>query len=143
MQQAYRTFAAIGRYLSTEEPALFQAIFSRLTLPTPGSLSTDNDKAAWGEIHFEASRLPGSDPVALRERALAFYEAALTPQRFHLQRRAELLIDMERAPEAEAMLTKRDDLETSEWLQRLMARARLQQGNRATRWCESNGRSPG
>lgn len=128
VQQAYRTFAAIGRYLSTEEPALFHAIFSRLTLPTPESLSTDNDKAAWGEINFEASRLPGSDPVALRERALAFYEAALTPQRFHLQRRAELLIDMERAPEAEAMLTKRDDLETSEWLQRLMARARLQRG---------------
>jgi hypothetical protein len=65
----------------------------------------------------------------LRATALELYTAEVRPQRFHLQRRAELLIDMGRAAEAEALLWTRDDLESSEWIQRLMARARLAQGD--------------
>lgn len=136
VQQAYRTFGAIGRYLSTEEPRLFDAIFARLTMPTPQSLGSDDDKASWGEICFEASRLPQYEGPALQAQALAFYEAEIAPKAFHLQRRAELLIDMGRAPEAEAMLATRNDLATSEWIQRLMARARFAEGDPsdALRW---------
>jgi hypothetical protein len=129
VQQAYRTFGAIGRYLSTEHPALFSSIFARLTKPAPQSLQSDDDRFAWGEIYFEASRLPTADDVLLRGQALQFYEAEKAPQRFHLQRKAELLIDMGRAAEGEAMLRAREDLNKSEWLQRLMARACLAQGN--------------
>lgn len=131
VQQAYRTFGAVGRYLSTEEPALFSSIFGRLTKPSLESLESDDDKFSWGEIYFEASRLAGADKAALQSLALSFYQAEANPQRFHLQRKAELLIDMGKAAEAEGMLRARDDLERSEWIQRLMARARLTQGDAA------------
>lgn len=139
VQQAYRTFGAIGRYLSTEQPQLFDSIFSRLTRPTPESLSSDNDKASWGEIYFEASRLPGGERAALQNQALAFYSAEVAPQPFHLQRKAELLIDMGRAADAEAILRARKDLNSSEWIERLMARARLARGDPADalRWIDS------
>jgi len=125
--QAFRAFAALGRYLSTEEPTTFQRILGRLPEPTPESLQTDSDRFAWAEIYFEASRLQGADAPRLQAEALALYEAEVRPQRFHLQRRAELLIEMGRSTEGEALLREREDLETNEWLQRLMARARLAQ----------------
>lgn len=125
--QAFRAFAAIGRYLSSEEPNLFARILAQLPEPSVESLQTDSDRFAWAEIYAEAAKLPAADKDRLRAQALALYDAEVRPQRFHLQRRAELLIDMDRAPEAERELGARDDLETSEWIQRLMARARLAQ----------------
>lgn len=127
--QAFVAFSAIGRYLSKEEPSLFQRIFQQLPEPTAESVQTDSDRFAWAEIFFEASRLPDANAGRLRATALELYTAEVRPQRFHLQRRAELLIDMGRAAEAEALLRTRDDLESSEWIQRLMARARLAQGD--------------
>ena len=129
VQQAFTAFAALGRYLSTEEPTMFRRILEKLPEPAPESLQTDSDRFCWAEIHFEAARLQGADALGLWARALALYEAEIRPQRFHLQRRAELLIEMGRSIEGEALLRKREDLETSEWLQRLMARARLAQGD--------------
>ncbi|MEJ0050153.1 MAG: hypothetical protein WDN02_02865 [Methylovirgula sp.] len=127
--QAFRAFAALGRYLSTEEPALFQRILQRLPEPTADSLQTDSDRFSWAEIFFEASRLQGDDAPRLQAEALALHEAEVRPQRFHLQRRAELLIEMGRPGDGELLLRERDDLETNEWLQRLMARARFAQGD--------------
>jgi len=127
--QAFRAFAALGRYLSTEEPTMFQRILGKLPEPAPESLQTDSDRFSWAEIYFEAARLQGADAPRLQAEAIALYEAEVQPQRFHLQRRAELLIEMGRSTEGEALLRERADLETSEWLQRLMARARLAQGD--------------
>ena len=129
VQQAFRAFAALGRYLSTEKPELFRRIRDRLPEPTPESLQTDDDRFAWAEICFEAARAGGEDAPRLRAEALGLYEAEVTPQRFHLQRRAELLIEMGRPAEAESLLRARDDLGSNEWLLRLMARARLAQGD--------------
>lgn len=127
VQQAFNAFAALGRYLSTEEPAMFQRILRRLPEPAPESLQTDSDRFSWAEIYFEAARLQDTNTPRLQAKALALYEAEVRPQRFHLQRRAELLIEMGRPAEGEALLREREDLETSEWIQRLMARARLAQ----------------
>jgi hypothetical protein len=129
MQQAFSAFAALGRFLSSEDPAMFQRIIGRLPEPTPESLATDGERFSWAEICFEAARLGGGDVGKLRGKALALYEAEVRPHRFHLQRRAELLIEMGRSAEGEVLLRGRDDLETSEWIQRLMARARLAQND--------------
>jgi hypothetical protein len=131
VQQAFTAFAALGRYLSTEEPAMFQRILGNLPEPAPENLQTDSDRFSWAEIYSEAARLQGADASRLRAKALALYEAEARPQRFHLQRRAELLIEMDRSSESEVLLRQREDLETSEWLQRLMARARLAQADAA------------
>jgi hypothetical protein len=56
-----------------------------------------------------------------------------------VQRQAELLIDMGCAADGEAMPRAQERLAESEWLQRLMARARLVQGDAqdALTWIES------
>jgi tetratricopeptide (TPR) repeat protein len=128
VQQAFIAFSAFGRYISKEHPALFARIFRRLPEQPLDSLQTDNERFAWAEILCEASRLPNVNADHLRERALELYAAEIKPQLFHLQRRAELLIDMQRPDDAEVLLRARDDLETSGWIQRLMARARFAQG---------------
>ena len=129
VQQAFRAFAGLGRYLSTEDPVMFERILRQLPEPSHESLQTDNDKFAWGEIYFEAGRLPDASQDRLHAKALALFEAEAKPQRFHQQRRAELLIDMGRSEESEQLLRSRGDLEDNEWVQRLMARARLAQGD--------------
>lgn len=127
VRQAFQAFAALGRYLSTEDPALFQRIFDALPKPTPETLETDGELFAVGEIYFEAARVKMTVAPQLRAQALAFYESEARPQHFHLQRRAELLIEMNRAIDAEKLLLSRNDVETSAWIQRLLARARFAQ----------------
>ena len=129
VQQAFAAFAALGRYISTEHHSLFDKIYRRLPKPDGTALQNDNELSYWAEIYSEAARLPGADAEALREQALRLYEAEANPQAFHTQRRAELLLDMGRPAEAEPLLRRRQgDLDRSEWIQRLMARARLCQG---------------
>ncbi len=129
VRQALAAFAMLGRYISKEEPDMFGRILSRLPEPSPADLSGDDDLFAWAEVFAEAARLEGADAAGLRAKALTLYEAEARPQRFHEQRRAELLIDMGRPGEGEALLHRRADLCSNPWLQRLMARARLAQGD--------------
>ncbi|MEZ0606625.1 NB-ARC domain-containing protein [Paraburkholderia sp. IW21] len=137
--QAFSAFAPLGRFLSGENPALFSTILRQLPEPGVESLDSDGDRFAWAEIYAEAAKLPGSDRDRLRAKALTLYEALTKPVAFRLQRQAELLIDMGRPGDGEAMLNKQERLAESEWLQRLMARARLAQGDAqgALSWIES------
>ncbi len=127
--QAFRAFAPLGRFLSGENPAFFEAIFRQLPEPDVECFDSDSDRFAWAEIYAEAAKLPGADQARLRAKALTLYEGLAKPDAFQRQRRAELLIDMGRPTEGEAMLRTQEQLATSEWLQRLMARARLGQGD--------------
>lgn len=119
------TFATLGRFISTEMPDLFEDIFDRLSTPVLEGLSADADRFAWAEIYAEAARLPGADAATLRAKALRYYDAILRPSGFHLQRRAELLIDMDRAAEAETVLLGLAAKTSTEWVERLLARTRL------------------
>jgi uncharacterized protein HemY len=60
---------------------------------------------------------------------LSFFEAEDSPKDFHIQRHAELLLDMGRADQAEALLKAHRQLESSCWIHRLMARTRLAQND--------------
>lgn len=137
--QAFQAFAPLGRFLSGENPILFNTIFRQLPEPGVESLDSDSDRFAWAEIYAEAAKLPGADQVRLQAKALTLYEALAKPSPFHVQRQAELLIDMGCAADGEAMLRAQERLAESEWLQRLMARARLVQGDAqdALTWIES------
>ncbi|MCP4564153.1 MAG: hypothetical protein GY873_37475 [Bosea sp.] len=136
--QAFRAFAPLGRFLSGENPALFHTIFRQLPEPGIESLDSDSDRFAWAEIYAEAAKLPNADRDRLRAKALTLYESLAKPSAFHLQRQAEVLIDMGRAVDGEAILKAQEGLAGSEWLQRLMARARLAQGDaeEALTWVE-------
>jgi hypothetical protein len=122
--QAVKAFAGLGRYLSKEDPGLFASIFADLPEPVLEALRSDDERAAWAEVYFEASRLEGVDAAKAMQLALDLYDSEVDPEDFHRQRRAELLIEMGRTPEAEAILA---DLRDTEWVLRLQARARFQQ----------------
>lgn len=129
--QAFRAFAPLGRFLSKEMPEMFRSIFDQLPNPGVESLAPE-DRFAWAEIYAEAARLSDADRPAKQARALALYESLARPSKFHTQRRAELLIEMERPAEGEALIRALLNFDQdSGWLQRLLARARLAQGDPA------------
>ncbi|MDR7232737.1 tetratricopeptide (TPR) repeat protein [Caulobacter sp. BE264] len=127
--QGPRAFAPLGRFISTEMPALFSEIFSQLPAPVLEGLGSDGDRFAWAEIYAEAARIPGADAAELRATALRFYEAMVRPDGFNTQRRAELLIDMGRTSEAESLLLPLLVERDPEWVERLLARTRLALGD--------------
>lgn len=129
--QGPRAFAPLGRFISTEMPDLFMDIFRQIPVPVLEGLGTDSDRFAWAEIYAEAARIPGVDTLALRADSLRFYDAMAKPANFHAQRRAELLIDMDRAAEAEAVLLELAEKNPTEWVERLLARTRLALGDPA------------
>ncbi|WCA62364.1 hypothetical protein G6M16_024280 (plasmid) [Agrobacterium tumefaciens] len=136
-KHAFDAFAALGRYISVERPEMFRSIFEGLPDVELESISSDRERAARAEIYYEAARLSPDVVCELREKALAHYRAIVKPMTFHHQRHAELLIDMGRPEAAEAILQELTPLDT-EWLERLMARSRLAQGDpiAAKEWIE-------
>jgi hypothetical protein len=96
-------------------------------LPAPAidGLGSDSDRFAWAEIYAEAARLPNVAADALRSEALRFHDAVVKPADFHVQRRAELLIDIGQAEEAEKVLRGLAEKRSTEWIERLLARAKL------------------
>lgn len=131
LHHAFAAFAAIGRFLSRENPELFLKILKQIPDPAPDALLSDRERAAWGEIAFEASRSEQGNTRARLLQAKAFYESVSAPDGFHNQRLAELLIELGELDAAAAMLLAREELPESEWLQRLMARVCHGQGQHA------------
>jgi tetratricopeptide (TPR) repeat protein len=129
--QAYPTLAAVARFWSKEDPPRLDRVMRAIPKPSPDRLTDDESRANFGDIYMEVARAEDTDVAATQELALSFYEAQVRPRPFPLQRQAELLLDMGRSVEAEAMLRRRDDLETNCWVCRLMARARLGQNDPA------------
>lgn len=129
--QAYRTLAAVARFWSKEDPPRLDRVMRAIPQPNPDRLTDDESRANFGDIYMEVARAADTDVAATQELALSFYEAQVQPKPFALQRQAELLLDMGRSVEAEAMLRQRDDLETNGRVYRLMARARLGQDDPA------------
>lgn len=127
--QGPRAFTPLGRFISMEMPALFSEIFSQLPAPVLKGLGADGDRFAWAEIYAEAAWISGGDAGELRATALRFYEAMIRPDGFNIQRRAELLIDMGLASEAEPLLLPLLAERDPEWVERLLARTRLALGD--------------
>ena len=103
-QQAFDTFAALGRYISLERPEMFNSIFEALPDVNLDGLQSDRERAARAEIYCEAARLSPNTASQLREKARTYYAAIVKPVVFHHQRHAELLIEMGKAQDAEALL---------------------------------------
>lgn len=124
--QAYKTLAAVARYWSREAPVVLARVLGGIPRPMIEQIQEDEVRSAFGDILLEYSRIQGVDGAPIREAALSFFEATRNPKPFHLQRKAELLIEMGRPSDAETILRS---LEANCWVQRLLASARLDQGN--------------
>jgi tetratricopeptide (TPR) repeat protein len=127
LEQAYGTLAAVARYWSQESPDVLENILKAVPRPDIARFESDEARAEFGDVMFEYGRSLGSEGGAPLQVALDLFESSASLSQFHEQRRAELLIELGRADEAERLLRARGDLETNCWVQRLMALALARQ----------------
>jgi tetratricopeptide (TPR) repeat protein len=127
--QAYKTLAAVARWWSQDAPQVLARVLADIPAPSPERVDDDESRFLLGDILLELARASDTGVEEIRQRALTFFEAQERPSYFHQQRHAELLLDMGQAEAAERLLRAHKQLETSCWVQRLIARARLAQGD--------------
>ncbi|WP_250528256.1 hypothetical protein [Caballeronia sp. GAWG2-1] len=125
VEQAYSTLAAVARFWSQEAPEILQAVLEKIRKPDMARFEDDDTRHGFAEVLFEYGRGRGENGKPSLDTALALFEGAIRAKPYNEQRKAELLIEMGRAGEAEAILANRNELQTSGWIQRLMARALL------------------
>lgn len=71
----------------------------------PSSLE-DSTRVACGELFAEVAKGPNGVEAGFQAQALRYYEAVETPQDFGLQKHGQLLVEMDRPGEAEAVLLR-------------------------------------
>ncbi|ACB95927.1 hypothetical protein Bind_2314 [Beijerinckia indica subsp. indica ATCC 9039] len=130
--QAYKTLAAVARWWSQEAPEVLERVLKAIPALSAERVDDDESRFAFGDILLEASRASGAGVAENQKLALSFFEAEVQPHDFHIQRHAELLLDMGRHAEAEVLLGAHQHFASSCWIQRLMARARLAQDDAPT-----------
>jgi hypothetical protein len=101
--QAYRTLAAVARWWSQEAPEVLVRVLAAIPALSAERVDDDEARFTFGDILFEASRASDVDVPGTQALALSFFEAEVEPRDFHVQRHAELLLDMGRADEAEPL----------------------------------------
>lgn len=126
--QAYATLAALARWWSKEKPDVLERVLRRIPALRPERANTDDLRYAFGDILLEGARVSeGDEAVSRQALALSCFESMASPESFHRQRQAELLLDMNRPAEAEQILASHRQRDTSGWIHRLMARVCLSQ----------------
>lgn len=130
--QAYRTLAAVARWWSQEAPEVLVRVLAAIPALSAERVDDDEARFAFGDILFEASRASDDRLAETQALALSFFEAEVQPRDFDIQRHAELLLDMGRPEKAENLLKPHRQFDSSCWIHRLMARARLAQGDAPT-----------
>lgn len=127
--QAYRTLAAVARWWSQEAPEVLMRVLAAIPALSAERVDDDEARFTFGDILFEASRASNDRVAENQALALSFFEAEVEPRDFHIQRHAELLLDMGQAEKAETLLKAHRQFDSNCWIHRLMARARLAQND--------------
>jgi hypothetical protein len=117
----------VARWWSQEAPEVLARVLAAIPALSAERVDDDEARFAFGDILFEASRASDAGAAETRALALSFFEAEVEPKDFHVQRHAELLLEVGRAHKAEALLKTHRQIDSSCWIHRLMARARLAQ----------------
>jgi hypothetical protein len=128
ISQALQTMSSISRFLSKEAPDFLNRLISAIPAQVIEELPLPQDRFAWADILFEASRIADASAESQRAESLRLFET-LPPESFHSQRHAELLLLMQRPEEAKALLSTREDLQNGPFAQRLKAIAEYQLGH--------------
>ncbi len=125
VEDAFLAFAAAARHWSWHDRDRLLRVFASLEVIDPASLE-DRTRAACGELFGEIAKGPDGVDAEFQKRALRYYEAVETPQDFGLQKHGQLLVEMGRGEEAEAVLLRisRPQPFAFYWL----SKAQLQQG---------------
>jgi len=124
-EQAYTALATVGRYWSWHEPERLRKIFDAVPVMPPEA-ADDRTAGALGEILLKLGKYPANP--ALQEAAVAYFASIKDPKDFQLQKYGEVLIDLRRFPEAEAVLRRAERLDTDAFLNYRLSQAMLGQG---------------
>ena len=103
VDQAYQTFASVGRHWSWHDPSRLVRVLQDLPTRKPADVSRDQDRFAYGEILQQAAKAAGNS--SFQKDALAFFDAIETPNDFMLQKHGQLLIEMGQASDAVVVLS--------------------------------------
>jgi tetratricopeptide (TPR) repeat protein len=125
LDQAYTALATVGRYWSWHEPERLRKIFG--TIPVmPPEAADDRTSGDLGEILLKLGKYPANPE--LQQVAVAYFESIKDPKDFQRQKYGEVLIDLKRFPEAEAVLRTAEKLDTDAFLNYRLSQAMLGQG---------------
>lgn len=102
-EDALLAFAAVARHWSWHDRDRLMRVFASVELIDPLMLE-DPTRAACGEVFAEVGKAPGG--AAFQKQALRYYEAVVAPKDFGLQKHGQLLIEMDRPADAEAVLLR-------------------------------------
>lgn len=127
LEQAFGALASVSRYWSWHDLERLRRIFGALPMPPVGSVD-DNTSGALGESLLKVAKYGSPPDRTMQERALGYFEAIGAPTDFQLQKHGEVLIDLKRFPEAEAVLRRITDLKTNAFAAYRLSQAMLGQG---------------
>ena len=102
---AFSAFAAAARHWSWHDRDRLLRVFASLEMIDPASLE-DSTRAACGELFAEVAKGPDGVDAGFQTQALRYYRSVETPQDFGLQKHGQLLVEMDRPDEAEAILLR-------------------------------------
>lgn len=102
-EDALLAFAAVARHWSWHDRERLMRVFASVELIDPAMLE-DRTRVACGEVFAEVGK--GEDGKAFQKQALRYYDSVEAPKDFGLQKHGQLLIEMERPADAEAVLLR-------------------------------------
>lgn len=128
VEQAYKTLAAVARFWSQEAPDVLARVLQTIPTSNMERFEDDDTRNGFADVMFEYGRSLGQDGGEALRKALILFDGATKLSPFNEQRKAELLIFMDRSQEAIPILQAREDRHTNGWIQRLLAQGLLSQG---------------
>ena len=126
LEQAYTALATVGRYWSWHEPERLRKVFDAIPVMPPEA-ADDRTSGALGEILLKLGKYP-ADP-GLQKAAVAYFESIKDLKDFQIQKYGEVLIDLGRFVEAEAVLRGARKLDTDAFLNYRLSQAMMGQSN--------------
>jgi tetratricopeptide (TPR) repeat protein len=128
LEQAYDALASVGRYWSWHDPTKLATILSAIPVPSV-DMADDRTSGALGEILLKLAKSKYPPDRELQERAVRYYRSIAVPDDFQLQKYGEVLIDLKRFSEAEAVLRRISRLDSDAFASYRLSQARLAQGD--------------
>ena len=130
LDQAFVTFASIGRDLAYNDEPLFVSIFNELPKHAPDDARDDKERAAWGHFLLAASEVAAlGQPEGLTIDAVQFYEALERPDPFSQQQHGRALVMLNRSQDAVKVLQPLVTTAPNPWNRYWLSKALLKLGD--------------
>lgn len=131
LDQAYQTFASVGRHWVWHDPDRFITIWEALPSKTPASATGDEECFQYGEILQLAAKARPDHAGELQAKAREFFSVMKAHTAFQAQKYGQLLVEMGRPDEAKEVLEAIRSLYTNPWALYWLSKANLDLGDAA------------